>query len=74
MTALRVGAVAAIALIAISLLWIASEMHYRSCVTKAEAQYPAVPVSAFARQNTTGPVKVSFVNERTKAVADCHHL
>jgi cobalamin synthase len=49
-----IAAMVAVALVVISLVWIASEMHYRSCVAKVEARYPAVPVSAFARQSTTG--------------------
>jgi hypothetical protein len=71
----RVGiaAMIAVALIVIALLWTASEMHYRACVEKAEAKFPAVPVSAFTGR-ATGPLKVSFVNERSKAVDDCGHL
>jgi hypothetical protein len=65
--------IAALALVAISLVWIASEQHYRSCIASAQARYPAVPVSAFNRKDV-GPVKVSFVNERTKAVESCHHF
>jgi hypothetical protein len=65
--------VAAVVLAVISLVWIASEQHYRSCVASAEARYPAVPVSAFNRKDV-GPVKVSFVSERTKAVERCHHF
>jgi hypothetical protein len=69
----RVAVIAALALVAISLVWIASEQHYRSCVASAQARYPAIPVSAFNRKDI-GPVKVSFVNERTKAVESCHHF
>jgi hypothetical protein len=55
---------------ALALLWQASESHYRSCLAKAEARYPAIPVSAFVG-NQTGPLKVSFVNERTQAINSC---
>lgn len=68
-----IAALIAAALIVIALLWTASEMHYRACVEKAEAKFPAVPVSAFTGR-ATGPLKVSFVNERSKAVDDCGHL
>jgi len=37
---------------------------------RAEAQYTAVPVSAFTGR-ATGPLKVSFVNERAGALDDC---
>ena len=65
--------IAAVALVVVSLVWIASEQHYRSCIASAQARYPAVPVSAFNRTDV-GPVKVSFVTERTKAVESCHHF
>jgi hypothetical protein len=69
------GIVAIVAgvLVVIALLWTASEMHYRACVEKAEAKFPAVPVSAFTGKQT-GPLKVSFVSERGKAVDDCGHF
>lgn len=54
----------------IALLWMASELHVRSCVDKAQAKFPAVAVSAF-NGRATGPLKVSFVKERTAAVDDC---
>jgi hypothetical protein len=69
----RIALIVALALVALSLVWIASEQHYRSCIARAQARYPAVPVSAFNRKDV-GPVKVSFVNERMKAVDDCHHF
>jgi hypothetical protein len=69
----RVVVIAAVVLVAVSVVWIASEQHYRSCVASAQARYPAVPVSAFNRKDV-GPVKVSFVKERTKAVESCHHF
>ena len=68
-----IGALIGAALVVIALLWTASEMHYRACVEKAEAKFPAVPVSAFTGKQT-GPLKVSFVSERAKAVDDCGHF
>jgi hypothetical protein len=68
-------AVVSMALIGIGLIWLASEAHYSGCVARANAEFPAVPVSAFAGSRTaTGPVKVSFVQERAKAVKDCSHF
>lgn len=49
------------------------EMRYRSCIARAEAAYPAVPVSALTTQDT-GPLKVSFVEERQRALNDCGRL
>jgi hypothetical protein len=46
------------------------ESRYRSCIARAEAAFPAVPVSAFTGR-ATGPLKVSYVNERTAALDDC---
>ena len=46
------------------------ESRYRSCIARAEARYPAVPVSAFTGR-ATGPLKVSFVDERARALDDC---
>ena len=63
----------AIALVVISLLWTASEQHYRACVAKAEAKFPAIPISALTGR-TTGPLKVSFVEERSRAVDGCSHF
>jgi hypothetical protein len=67
--ALLVAAVLA----ALALLWMASEAHVSSCVEKAEAKFPATPVSAF-NGKATGPLKVSFVKERTAAVEDCGRI
>jgi hypothetical protein len=67
---LGVGAVFALALIVIALLWAANGLNTRACVEKAEAQYPAVPVSAFTGRDT-GPLKVSFTRERAEAVEGC---
>jgi hypothetical protein len=49
------------------------EMRYRSCIARAEAAYPAVPVSALTTQDT-GPLKVSFVEERQRAIDECGRL
>lgn len=46
------------------------EARYRSCLQKAEAKYPAVPVSAF-NTRATGPLKVSFTAERARALDRC---
>ncbi len=58
---------------AIALLWGASEDHYRSCVEAASARYPPIAVSAFTGEQT-GPLKVAYDAERTRAVDDCSHL
>ena len=60
-------------LVALALLWMASEAHVSSCVDKAQAKFPPVPVSAF-NGKATGPLKVSFVKERTAAVDDCGRI
>jgi hypothetical protein len=62
--------------IALSLLWSAAESHYRSCLAKADAKYPAVPVSAFVGRDkqSVGPLKVSFAKERAAAANDCHRV
>ena len=39
-------------------------------IARAEAAFPAVPVSAF-NQADTGPLKVSFVEERSRAPERC---
>lgn len=63
-------------LVAIALLWMADEAHYRGCLAKADLKYPAVPVSAFvgASHTNVGPVKVSYAAERIAAANGCHHL
>ena len=68
-----VGIVAAIAIVVLSVLWMAAESHYRSCIAKANAKYPAVAVSAF-NGKATGPLRVSFVSQRQAAVDSCHRL
>ena len=64
---------AAVVIVVLSVLWLAAESHYRSCIAKANAKYPAVAVSAF-NGKTTGPLRVSFVSQRQKAVDSCHRL
>jgi hypothetical protein len=68
--------VVSVVLSAAALVWMASEAHYRSCVDRASAAFPAVPVSAYVGTDKTavGPLKVSFVRERAKALDDCHHF
>lgn len=68
-----VAAAIATGVMALSLLLLALESRYHSCVAAAEARYPAVAVSAFTTRST-GPVKVSFVEEREEAVEDCGRL
>jgi hypothetical protein len=65
--------VVAIVVVAVSLFWLAAESHYKSCIAQANAKYPAVPVSA-NNGTVTGPLKLSFVSERQKAVDDCHRI
>ena len=64
---------AAVVVAAIALLWMAGEAHYRGCVEAAQARYPSVPVSAFNTEGT-GPLKLSFEQERRAAVNDCGRL
>jgi hypothetical protein len=59
--------------VAVAVLWGAMESHYRSCVTAAQARFPAVPVSALSTRGT-GPLKLSFVREREQAVERCGRL
>src|SRR5215217_3672654 len=65
--------VAALIAIAIALFLIQGSISEQSCVRKAEAQYPTVPVSAFVagKNPQTGPLKVSFSKERAEAVKAC---
>ncbi len=62
-------AIAAV-VVALSALLLVGESRYRSCIARAEAEFPAIPVSSFTGQ-ATGPLKVSFVNERASALDDC---
>ena len=62
--------VVAAAVVAVCAVLLVGESRYRSCIAHAEARYPAVPVSAFTGR-ATGPLKVSFVDERARALGDC---
>jgi hypothetical protein len=62
-----------VALLAVAVLFALlfyGEARYRSCIARAEAEFPAVPVSSF-NQADTGPLKVSFVAERARALEQC---
>ena len=45
----------------------------RACIEEAQARYPAVSGSAFVTRDrsASGPLKLSFVRERQRAVAAC---
>jgi len=58
------------ALLALSAILALGRVAEQTCLAKAQAKYPAVPVSAFSGRQT-GPVKVSFIEERQEAVDDC---
>ena len=62
-------AVAAV-IVALCALLLVGESRYRGCIARAEAEFPAIPVSAFTGE-ATGPLKVSYVNERAQALDDC---
>ena len=71
-----IALVACVALVvgAIGVWRLASETGERACVERAEARYPTVAVSAYGAPRTrpgSGPLKLSFVAERQRAVADC---
>jgi hypothetical protein len=65
-----IALVAAAVVVALCAVVLVGESRYRSCIARAEARYPAVPVSAFTGR-ATGPLKVSFVDERARALDDC---
>jgi hypothetical protein len=69
----RIGVVVAVVVVVLAAILAVGEMRYQTCIKKAEAEFPAVPVSAF-NGRTTGPVKVSFVKERADAVKGCGRL
>lgn len=73
--AVIVGALAAM-VSALALIWLASEAHYRGCIDRVATAYPAVPVSAYVGRDKTavGPLKVSFVDQRSRAVRACRRL
>jgi hypothetical protein len=59
--------------VAIGIWRLGSETSERACIEAAEARYPAVSVSAFVTRDrsASGPLKLSFVRERQRAVAEC---
>jgi hypothetical protein len=65
-------AAGATVVIAVALLWLASEAHFRGCVDEAAARYPPIAVSAFSGEQT-GPLKVAYDRERAEALDDCGH-
>jgi hypothetical protein len=67
-----IAAGAAVA-VAVALLWLAGEAHFRGCVAEVEARYPPIAVSAFSREET-GPLKVAYDVERAEALEDCSRL
>ena len=64
-----------LAAIAVALFMAQGAMGEQNCIRKAEARFPTVPVSAFEEGGRpgggTGPLKVSFSEEREKAVQAC---
>jgi hypothetical protein len=69
----RIGGIVAVVVLVLAAILALGEMRYQTCIQKAEAQFPGVPVSAF-NGRTTGPLKVSFAKERADAVNDCGRL
>ena len=65
-------AAGATVVIAVALLWLAGEAHFRGCVDEAAARYPPIAVSAFSGKQT-GPLKVAYDRERAEALDDCSH-
>jgi hypothetical protein len=63
-------AAGATVVIAVALLWLAGEAHFRGCVDEAAARYPPIAVSAFSGEQT-GPLKVAYDRERAEALDDC---
>ena len=66
-------AAGATVVIAVALLWLASEAHFRGCVDEEAARYPPIAVSAFSGQQT-GPLKVAYDRERAEALDGCSHM
>ena len=69
----RVLVPTALIVLVLTAILLVGESRFRSCIERAEAEFPAVPVSAFTG-NQTGPLKVSFVEERAQALEDCGRL
>jgi hypothetical protein len=59
--------------IAVALWKVADETGERACIEAAQAQYPAVSVSAFVTRSRadSGPLKLSFEKERQAEVKKC---
>ena len=70
MRIIAVVSVFVLVIIAISLWQVGSALDKQACVAKAVGQYPGVPVSAYTGK-ATGALKLSFINERLKALNSC---
>jgi hypothetical protein len=70
LTPASAAVIAAAVVVIVAAVLLVAEARYRSCIARAEAEYPAVPVSSFSG-NQTGPLKVSFVAERSRALEGC---
>lgn len=59
--------------IAVALFKTAGATDERACIEAANAKYPPVGVSAFVGRDRrdTGPIKLSYVTERQRAVDRC---
>ena len=68
-----IALIAAAVVVIVAAVLLVAEARYRSCIARAEAEFPAVAVSSFTGRQT-GPLKVSFVAERSKALDDCGRL
>ena len=68
--ATRIVITIAAAVSAVALWQMGSAAGREACIADAVGRYPAVPVSAFSGTQT-GPLKLSFLNERQKAVSAC---
>ena len=73
LTPASAAVIAAALVVIVSAVLLVAESRYRSCIARAEAEYPAVPVSSFNSEQT-GPLKVSFVAERSRALDDCGRI
>lgn len=66
--------IAIAAIVAAIALWrTAGATDERACIEAASAKYPPVGVSAFVTRDRrdTGPIKLSYVRERQRAVDAC---
>lgn len=57
-------------LVALALIWSASEARFSGCVEETAARYPPIAVSAFSGEQT-GPLKVAYDQERAQALDEC---